>query len=440
MRIPSVSATLALLAGAALAAAQAPEQAVPLPVLPLPQSIPGSSVPPESGLLPQPLAPLPMPADMAAPPEDGHPEGFLDELGKVFLTPRFWVRGEYLHWWISEPSVPPLITRGSATDPVPGALGQPGTRQIFGGPLEDEAHDGARFTAGLALNAANTIGLEGSFLFLPRHRVGPAPVGGQVIARPFFDAVTGAESAVIVSSPDLVGGTVTGLITEQLFGFELNLRAGLWRTPCWFLSMLVGLRQLRLDDHLEIDENVPVAGGVPVFGADRLIITDRFEARDSFLGGQLGLECEYAYERLVLSCRAKVALGSTHEVVSITGLTAPINTTGPAASPPPIPSGVLALPTNIGEFSRDRFTALPEFGFSVGWRIGNYVRLDVGYTMLYWGHVVRAAEQIDRTLNTSQIPSAVGPGTLTGPARPAFLFNESNFWAQGFNFSLEFRY
>jgi hypothetical protein len=442
MRIPHVGAVLTVLAGAAVAAAQLPEPDGPPQDLPLPQPIQGSPMRPEVAPPPQPTPQFLIPGEMPPPDEEGPAEGFFDELGKVFLTPRFWISGAYLHWWVSEPSLPPLITRGPTTDPVPAAIGQPGTFQIFGGPLPTDAHGGARFTAGLALNAANTIGLEGSFLFLARSAERPSPLqlGGLVVGRPYVDAVTGAESVAVVSSPNLVGGSVTGLFTNQLYGFEVNLRAGLCRTPCWYLSMLVGLRQLRLDEGLEIDEGIPVAAGVPVFGADRLLISDRFSTHDTFYGLQFGLECEYTYERLILNCRGKVALGTTHEVVNISGVTQPINTVGPAASPPPIPSGVLALPSNIGDYARDRFSAVPEVGFSVGWRIGDYLRLDVGYTLLYWGGVAHAAEQVDRVVNTSQIPSVLGPGTVIGPARPAFFFAESPFWAQGVNFSLEFRY
>src|SRR5262245_9985124 len=48
--------------------------------------------------------------------------------------PRLWVSAEYLLWWIKDGPFPvPLATTGSATDPTPGALGQPGTTVLFGG-------------------------------------------------------------------------------------------------------------------------------------------------------------------------------------------------------------------------------------------------------------------------------------------------------------------
>jgi hypothetical protein len=65
----------------------------------------------------------------------------------------------------------------------------------------------------------------------------------------------------------------------------------------------------------------------------------------------------------------------------------------------------------------------------------------VGYDCLYWNQVVRPGNQIDRNVNTSQnvLYSGTG-GVLAGPAAPAPLFNRTDFWAQGVNFGIEFRY
>src|SRR2546422_2933072 len=51
--------------------------------------------------------------------------------GQTPCAPRFWARAEYLYWWVSGDPVPPLATLGSPADPVPGALGQPGTTVLF---------------------------------------------------------------------------------------------------------------------------------------------------------------------------------------------------------------------------------------------------------------------------------------------------------------------
>ncbi len=66
------------------------------------------------------------------------------------------------------------------------------------------------------------------------------------------------------------------------------------------------------------------------------------------------------------------------------------------------------------------------------------VRIYVGYTLLYWSNVVRPVDQIDFGINPTQLPTAAGPGTLVGPARPAFNFHETDFWAQGVNLGVMF--
>ncbi|HET7719587.1 MAG TPA: BBP7 family outer membrane beta-barrel protein, partial [Acidimicrobiales bacterium] len=63
-----------------------------------------------------------------------------------------------------------------------------------------------------------------------------------------------------------------------------------------------------------------------------------------------------------------------------------------------------------------------------------------GYTVLYWSSVVRPGDQVDLLVNASQIPSNLLPTGLVGPARPAVLFRDTDFWAQGVNLSLEVRY
>src|SRR5688572_15167165 len=47
--------------------------------------------------------------------------------------PGLWASFEYLNWWIrSGPVSAPLVTVGDPTDPIPGAIGQPGTRVLSG--------------------------------------------------------------------------------------------------------------------------------------------------------------------------------------------------------------------------------------------------------------------------------------------------------------------
>jgi len=102
--------------------------------------------------------------------------------------------------------------------------------------------------------------------------------------------------------------------------------------------------------------------------------------------------------------------------------------------------GVLALPSNSGHFSRDRFAVVPEIDINIGYQVTDHLRAFVGYSFLYSSNVVRPGDIIDRTVNLTQLPSNLGPGSLTGPARPMIIVRDTEFWAQGMNFGLEFRY
>ena len=86
------------------------------------------------------------------------------------------------------------------------------------------------------------------------------------------------------------------------------------------------------------------------------------------------------------------------------------------------------------------FAVVPELGINVGYQINPLWRVFVGYNFLYLSDVVRPGNQIDRVVNTTQLPSVLGPGMLVGPARPTFVMKGTDFWAQGLSVGLEFRY
>src|SRR5262249_46545637 len=74
---------------------------------------------------------------------------------------------EYLQWWLRRRPSPVLLTTGSMTDPIPGGLGQPGTRILHGQGFEDEnGHPGARLTVGYWLDCNRTAAVEGTAFYL----------------------------------------------------------------------------------------------------------------------------------------------------------------------------------------------------------------------------------------------------------------------------------
>ena len=70
----------------------------------------------------------------------------------------------------------------------------------------------------------------------------------------------------------------------------------------------------------------------------------------------------------------------------------------------------------------------PRVCFTVGRQIGDNLTVTVGYTFLYLSDVIRPGDQIDRTVN------------FQTNDRPGVLFKETDFWLQGINVGLQWRF
>src|SRR4029077_5813503 len=109
-------------------------------------------------------------------------------------VPRFWFRTEYLLWWSKNgPLSEPLVTLGSPSDSIPGALCEPCTQVIYGGDgINFRTLSGMRFETGLWLNADQTVALETGFFAVggrsARFSAFSDGFGNPVIARPIFNA------------------------------------------------------------------------------------------------------------------------------------------------------------------------------------------------------------------------------------------------------------
>jgi hypothetical protein len=91
----------------------------------------------------------------------------------------------------------------------------------------------------------------------------------------------------------------------------------------------------------------------------------------------------------------------------------------------------------LQEFSRNRFSVIPQFTVTAGYQLTDHLKVTAGYDLLYWSAVVRAADQI------AVEPTTGYPyGTISGnyAALPAFTWNESHFFAQGLRLGAELRF
>jgi hypothetical protein len=104
------------------------------------------------------------------------------------------------------------------------------------------------------------------------------------------------------------------------------------------------------------------------------------------------------------------------------------------------PGGVFGQGTNTGRFSRSAFAVLPEANVRLGFLLGERSRVFVGYQFMYLSHAVRAGDQIDRTVDLTQLQPPNPAAIMLPSTRPAMPFDRGDFWAQGLSFGLEWRY
>ena len=103
---------------------------------------------------------------------------------------------------------------------------------------------------------------------------------------------------------------------------------------------------------------------------------------------------------------------------------------------------MLALPTNMGTYSRDDFAIIPEAELKVICRITERLEASLGYSFLYWTDVALAGQQIDTsmgqpTVNGNQLLG----GPLLGPPNPAFGgIRDTDFWLQALSIGLTFKH
>ncbi len=269
--------------------------------------------------------------------------------------------------------------------------------------------------------------MDGSFFFLTGQNAhfGAASNGSPVLARPFLNANSNQEDAFLVAYPGQQTGSVTASMSSFLWGAELNARSMLFRGPSYQMSLLGGFRFLDLHESLRMNETdtlLPQAASDPTVWTT---VDDRFHTSNQFYGGQIGTDFKSARGRFFVDVLGKVALGASVERASIHGSSSFSNSDGQSGS---IGVGQIALPSNLGWYSKDQFAVVPEFGINVGYALTRHIRLTAGYTFLYWSHVFRPGDQIDPVVNTTEFPALVGQGTMSGPARPNFTFKDSDFW------------
>lgn len=433
-------------------AANAAESANGAAPQPIPLSLPE---------FPEPAAgePLPIVMDedvkMLNDPASGVPS-MPEEEGYCAAPEWYWVRPELLIWRSRSMYIPALVTTSPAGTPIDdaGVLGEPGTSILYGDEnIFDNWRTGGRLTIGGWLGKKKKYGLEGEFLALREIGSGFAAssMGDEIIARPFINvdpslgANVGSQDSELISCPNSFAGGISVAADSEFASASLRLRGNIYnRNGCRFdpvedcdsneycvrVDWIGGVRALRLNEELVVGTNQIVSvtpqGGFEVF--------DDFSTENEFLGGEFGVVAEYIRGRWVTEGLFKLAIGQTQQQVHIAGGTL----LGTAGIVTPFEGGLLALPTNIGDYEQKETDLIFELGINVGYMVTKRLRATAGYTLIFWPNVVRPGGEISTIINGSYIPDPTI--TPSGPMVPAFAWEQTQYWAQGFAFGLDYRW
>lgn len=366
-------------------------------------------------------------------------------------------------WWTNGTRLPPLVTTSPQGTSVAnaGVLGR-NTTVLFGNEtVGNDIRGGFRTTLGMWLDRCHAWSVEFDYLSLGEraNNFSQGSTGDTILARPFFNTETNAQASELVAYPGVVEGTVSA-DTKNYFqsagvtmGYNLcSCNSCCECDPCEELSscgscdpcspcgppmiygcrtdLLVGFRYYNLSDRVGITENLLVTEPGPAFGTT-FDIHDNFRARNDFYGSEIGLRTKLYRGRWSLDIMTKIAMGNNHQTITIDGQTAITEppTTNYAA-------GILAGGTNDGTYERDTLTLIPQLSLQVGYQVSRHCKTYIGYDILYWGSVARAADQIDLNVDPRNFPPVVSRGLPF----PEFPGKTDSFWAQGLNLGAEFQF
>jgi hypothetical protein len=354
--------------------------------------------------------------------------------------PRIWGSAEYLLWRIKDSPVSlPLVTTGSSNDPVPEAGGQPHTAVLLGDlGMNYGDFSGGRITLGGWFDAAGILGFEASGFVLKERdadRSSAADAGGSPLLAIPFRTPGQMQSSILIAVPGTATGSVDLPASSSLWGAELNCLVGLYRTEHWSVDALVGYRYLELREDQDIDASQTVSG----VNGYTIETTDEFDTRSQFQGGQLGARVGFRWDGLTVETTGKVALGTTQQIIKITGETN-FDGSGTMAGllPPASVGGVFANAGSSGHFARNDFTVVPECEIKVGYDVCRWLRGFVTYDFLYWNHVIAPGNQISGVLaGPATSGSLAAWRSMPMIALPPQGLQSSSFWAQGLSLGVE---
>ena len=355
--------------------------------------------------------------------------------------PRVWFLSEALLWWTKSSPMPvPLLTAGSTADAIPGAIGQPGTTVLLGNDnISIPTRGGGRFTFGFTFDAEQTWGIEGTYFYLADASMGQSvfsngSTGSAFLGFPFYNPNKQAEDATPIALPGAFAGQSVLALQTFLQGTDVNLMHSVSNSGGVRVDLIGGFRYINFEEDMKYTTDSP---NIDPTNPGFFHTFDAFNVNNNFYGGQIGARASIDRARFFANATGKLAMGSTFEHVAVNGGT--YTDIGGYAS---APGAYLSQPSNMGSTTHSQFAVVPEMNLNVGIRLVPWASIIVGYSFLYISSVARPGDQIDRVINPTQSSAITNnfPTYLSGVARPGLNVHNTDFWAQGLNFALEFRF
>jgi Putative beta barrel porin-7 (BBP7) len=344
-------------------------------------------------------------------------------------TQYFWGQGEYLMYWTKAADLPVLASTG--------VLGQPGVASLIGGNATDLGlHSGTRITLGVWECSCQELGFQGSYFLLGNtaRNFNTDNSANPTLAQPFANAVTGQEDAAFLAVPTSQNGSIHVRLSNQMEMADVLARINLAKSQVERFDFLLGYHYAQFSERLNIDASTTYIDPLGVNRVGTVIASnDFFQGKNYFHGGEFGLVSKSTTGRLSVELSTRLSLGSTASQVRVDGNTI---TAVPTTATQNSVGGLLALPTNINTYTHNSFAFIPQVGVTLIHRVTKNADCSFGYSFIYWSKVARPGEQIDRKINPTQIP----PGPLVGVIAPQFTFATTDFWVQGIQFGLNYRF
>jgi hypothetical protein len=326
--------------------------------------------------------------------------------------------------------------------------------QLPNSAFERHVTSGGRFALGYWLtdcqpaapdNSIRVMGAEARYFFVSQHSLMVDSNAVPILIRPFFDINNRRESGLPIAAPGLATGDLSAHLQRDMWGFEGNF----WRNLCHdypettiSVDAMVGIRYLEFDTRAQIngvsvfDKNITMFPLYEGFSGNRIDMYESFSTRNQFYGVQYGVSGKIIFEDLIINLALKMALGVTHQELKIVGSEL---RTFPGGGQTLSQGWLLALPSNIGTFSKNRFGFVPDLDINFAYPVWRHLNLKFGFEAMYLNRIIRAVEQVNRAVDITQIPNypPALTATPTGLNQPNIPYRQTDVWLIGGTAGLE---